>query len=443
MSNSTGCKVIATALIVAIIMGGLGFVTGYLVYAIQDAGTENPAPTVIVEITSTPQDATDPSSPESPTENPPDPTVESVPPPTIEIPEQTGGSFDLFWEAWEIIQQDFYGELPDEEEMTYGAIRGATGALDDPYTAFIDPAAAEHRRQTDGGSYEGIGALVSMEEGRLTIVEPFEGGPADTAGLRADDIVLQVDETPIENMSIYEAIALILGPAGTEVRLTILREGEEPLEVTVVRDQIDIPVVEYELLPEGIGYISMFDFSTEASAKLAGAIEALQAQNPAGLILDLRGNPGGYLHESVLTAGLFLPQDSVVLIERTNEEEVILRPEDYGAREPLAADIPLVVLVNGGSASASEIVAGALQDYGRAVLIGEQTFGKGSVQLVHQLSNGAELRVTKARWFTPNDNAINGEGLEPDLVVELTAEDAEADLDPQLARAIELLLTGQ
>jgi carboxyl-terminal processing protease len=398
---------------------------------------------VIVEITSTPQDATDPSSPESPTENPPDPTVESVPPPTIEIPEQTGGSFDLFWEAWEIIQQDFYGELPDEEEMTYGAIRGATGALDDPYTAFIDPAAAEHRRQTDGGSYEGIGALVSMEEGRLTIVEPFEGGPADTAGLRADDIVLQVDETPIENMSIYEAIALILGPAGTEVRLTILREGEEPLEVTVVRDQIDIPVVEYELLPEGIGYISMFDFSTEASAKLAGAIEALQAQNPAGLILDLRGNPGGYLHESVLTAGLFLPQDSVVLIERTNEEEVILRPEDYGAREPLAADIPLVVLVNGGSASASEIVAGALQDYCRAVLIGEQTFGKGSVQLVHQLSNGAELRVTKARWFTPNDNAINGEGLEPDLVVELTAEDAEADLDPQLARAIELLLTGQ
>ncbi len=415
MSNSTGCRILATALIVAIIMGGLGFVTGYLVYAIQDAGTENPVPTVIVEITSTPQEAAEPSSPESPTENPPDPTAESVPPPTIEIPEQTGGNFDLFWEAWDIIQQDFYGELPDEEEMTYGAIRGATGALDDPYTAFIDPAAAEHRRQTDGGSYEGIGALVSMEEGRLTIVEPFEGGPADTAGVRADDIVLQVDETPIENMSIYEAIALILGPAGTEVRLTILREGEEPLEVTVIRDRIDIPVIEYELLPEGIGYISMFDFSTEASAKLAGAIEELQAQNPAGLILDLRGNPGGYLHESVLTAGLFLPQDSVVLIERTNEEEVILRPEDYGARDPIAADIPLVVLVNGGSASASEIVAGALQDYGRAVLIGEQTFGKGSVQLVHQLSNGAELRVTKARWFTPNDNAIHGEGLEPDL----------------------------
>ena len=443
MSNSTGCKILATALIVAIVMGSLGFATGYLAYAVRDAGTESPASTVIVEVTSAPGTGDELSSPDSPAETIPEPETEAEPPPTIEIPERTGTSFDLFWEAWDIIQQDFYGELPDEEELTYGAIRGATGALDDPYTAFIDPAAAEHRRQTDGGSYEGIGALVSMEEGRLIIVEPFEGGPADTAGIRADDMVLQVDETPIENMSIYEAIALILGPAGTEVRLTILREGEEPLEVTVIRDRIDIPVVEFELLPEGIGYISLFDFSTDASAKLAGAIQELLAQNATALILDLRGNPGGYLHESVLAAGLFLPSDYVVLIERTNEEEVILRPADFGAPDPIAADIPMVVLVNGGSASASEIVAGALQDHGRAMLIGEQTFGKGSVQLVHELSNGAELRVTKARWFTPNDNAIHGEGLEPDMVVELTQEDAEAGQDPQLDRAIEFLLTGQ
>ena len=443
MSNSIGCKIVATALIVAIIMGSLGFATGYLAYAVRDAGTESPASTVIVEITSTPGSGDELSSPDSPAETIPQPTTEAEPAPTIEIPERTGTSFDLFWEAWDIIQQDFYGELPDEDELTYGAIRGATGALDDPYTAFIDPAAAEHRRQTDGGSYEGIGALVSMEEGRLMIVEPFEGGPADTAGVRADDIVLQVDETPIENMSIYEAIGLILGPAGTEVRLTILREGEEPLEVTVIRDRIDIPVVEFELLPEGIGYISLFDFSTDASVKLAGAIEELLAQNATALILDLRGNPGGYLHESVLAAGLFLPSDYVVLIERTNEEEVILRPADFGAPDPIAGEISMVVLVNGGSASASEIVAGALQDHGRAMLIGEQTFGKGSVQLVHELSNGAELRVTKARWFTPNDNAIHGEGLEPDIVVEFTQEDAEAGLDPQLDRAIELLTTGQ
>ena len=444
MSDSTGCKVLATALIVAIIMGGLGFASGYLVYAVQDAATEDPVSTVVVEITAPPDtDALPPSTSQSPTEAAPEPTVETQAPPTVEIPEATGTSFDLFWEAWDLIQQDFYGELPTEEEMTYGAIRGATMALDDPYTAFIEPAAAEHRRQTEGGSYEGIGAMVSMEDGNLIIVEPFEGGPADTAGLMPDDLVLQVDDTPIENMSIYEAIALILGPAGTEVRLTILREGAEPFEVTVVRDRIDIPIVEWELLPDNIGYVSMFDFSTGSTAKVAAAIEDLQAQGATALIFDLRGNPGGYLHEAVLTAGLFLPGDSVVLIERTNEDEVVLTPADYRSPEPIAADIPMVVLVNGGSASASEIVAGALQDYGRAVLIGEQTFGKGSVQLVHELSNGAELRVTKARWFTPNDHAIHGEGLAPDIVVEYTAEDAEADLDPQLDRAVEYLLTGQ
>jgi len=444
MSDSTGCKVLATALIVAIIMGGLGFASGYLVYAVQDAATEDPISTVVVEITSPPDtDALPPSTSQSPTEAAPEPTVETQAPPTVEIPEATGTSFDLFWEAWDLIQQDFYGELPTEEEMTYGAIRGATMALDDPYTAFIEPAAAEHRRQTEGGSYEGIGAMVSMEDGNLIIVEPFEGGPADTAGLMPDDLVLQVDDTPIENMSIYEAIALILGPAGTEVRLTILREGAEPFEVTVVRDRIDIPIVEWELLPDNIGYVSMFDFSYDSTAKVAAAIEDLQAQGATALIFDLRGNPGGYLHEAVLTAGLFLPQDDVVLIERTNEDEVLLTPADYRSPEPIAADMPMVVLVNGGSASASEIVAGALQDYGRAVLIGEQTFGKGSVQLVHELSNGAELRVTKARWFTPNDHAIHGEGLAPDIVVEYTPEDAEADLDPQLDRAVEFLLTGQ
>jgi carboxyl-terminal processing protease len=443
MSNSTGWKVLATALIVAIIMGGLGFVTGYLVYAIQDRVSENPASTVIVEITSTPEEVDQLSNPDSSSGTGPESTEDTLPSPTLEIPEPSGTSSDLFREVWDLIQQEFYGELPSEEEITYGAIRGAIQALDDPYTAFLDPTFAEYNRQTEGGSYEGIGATVRMEDGILSIVEPFEGGPADTAGLRPDDIVLQVDETPIEDMSIYEAISLILGPAGTEVRLTILRDGQEPFEVTVVRDQIDIPTVEWELLPNGIGHISMFDFSTDATAKVAGAIQELQAEGASSLILDLRGNPGGYLHEAVLTAGLFLPQDNVVLIERTNEEEAILRPEDFGSPAPIAADIPMVVLVDGGSASGSEIVAGALRDHNRATLIGEQTFGKGSVQLVHELSNGAELRVTKARFFTPNDDAIHGEGLTPDIIVELTPDDDEAGLDPQLDRAIEFLSTGQ
>ena len=443
MSNSTGWKILATALIVAIIMGGLGFVTGYLVYAVQDRVSDNPTSTAIVEVTSTPEEVEQLSTPDSSGEATPEPTEETVPPPTVEIPEPSGTSFDIFWEAWDLVQQEFYGELPSEEEIAYGAIRGAIRSLDDPYTAFLEPTFAEYNRQTEGGSYEGIGATVRMEDGILSIVEPFEDGPADAAGLRPDDIVLQVDDTPIEDMSIYEAISLILGPAGTEVRLTILRDGQEPFEVTVIRDQIDVPTVEWELLPNGIGHISMFDFSTDATSKVAGAIQGLQAEGASSLILDLRGNPGGYLHEAVLTAGLFLPQDKVVLIERTNEEEAILRPEDFGAAAPIAADIPMVVLVDGGSASASEIVAGALRDHDRATLIGEQTFGKGSVQLVYELSNGAELRVTKARWFTPDDDAIHGEGLTPDIIIELTPDDAEAGLDPQLDRAIEFLSTGQ
>ena len=443
MSSSTGWKIFATALVVAIIMGSLGFATGYLVYYVRDTASEDPVSTVIVEITSTPEPIEELPPPDSASEADPQPTEETVPQPTIEIPEEDGTTFDLFWEAWELIQQEYYGELPSEEEMTYGAIQGATEALGDPYTAFLEPTVAEYKRQTEGGSYEGIGAMVRMDDGRLIIVEPFEDGPADTAGLLPDDIVLQVDDTPIEDMSIYEAISLILGPAGTEVRLTIFREGAEPFEVTVVRDQIDMPVVEWELLPEGFGYVSLREFSTDATSKVASAIAELQAAGATGLILDLRANPGGWLPEAVLTAGLFLPQDKVVLIERTKEEELIIRPEDYRAPAPIAPDIPLVVLVDGGSASGSEIVAGALRDHERAILIGEQTFGKGSVQLVHQLSNGAELRITIARWFTPNDDAIHGEGLEPDIVVELTVEDAEAELDPQLDRAIEYLSTGQ
>lgn len=443
MSDSTGCKTLATVLIVAIIMGGLGFASGYLVYWVRDSAAENPASTVVVEITSAPDAVEALPSPDSSPEAEPDSMQGSTPTPTIDVPTQTGTTFDLFWEAWNIIQQDFYGDLPSEEELTYGAIRGATEALDDPYTGFVEPTTAEYRRQTADNSYEGIGATVRMQDGILSIVEPFEGGPADTAGLLPGDIVLNVDDTPVANMSIYEAITLILGPAGTEVHLTILRKGTEPFEATVIRAQIDIPAIEWELLSEGIGYISLFEFSAGATSDIATAIEEFQAQGARGLILDLRGNPGGFLNEGVLTAGLFLPADDVVLIERTKEEEVFLRPSDFASPDPIAPDIPMVVLVNGGSASASEIVAGALRDNGRAVLIGEHTFGKGSVQALNPLSNGAELRVTIARFFTPNDAPIHGEGLEPDITVELTVEDADAGLDPQLDRAIQLLLTGQ
>jgi carboxyl-terminal processing protease len=452
MSNSDGCKILFTALVVGLVMGALGFGAGFLTHAIVVAEVPGEAATAIVEVTAVPSQL-DPSPPPeettveivpegsaTPEDQPMDePTAEPTPVPTIEIPAATGTSFDLFWEAWELIQQDYYGDLPTEEEMTYGAIRGAVNTLGDPFTAFIEPQVAEINREDNTGSFEGIGAYVTMEDGRLLIVSTFEGQPAEEAGLRRDDIVLQVDDTPIENMSIYEAIDLIRGPAGTTVRLTILREGEEPFEVEVTRASIDIPVVESEMREDGIAYVRLVDFSTDASAKLEAAVKELLEQDPRGLILDLRGNPGGWLNEAVLTAGLFLPEDELVLIERFKDgSERLYRSPN----RPVTLDVPMVLLVDGGSASASEIVAGALQDHDRAVLIGEKTFGKGSVQLPHELSNGAELRVTVARWFTPADRAIHGEGLEPDISVELTIEDYEAELDPQLDRAVEYLLTG-
>jgi len=347
----------------------------------------------------------------------------------------------LFWEVWQIIQSEYYGDLPNQDELTYGAIRGAVSTLDDPYTAFVEPQAAAVMREDHSGSFEGIGALVTMKDGVLSIVSVYKDRPAEKAGLRGGDVITQVDDRAIENMSIYEAISLIRGPAGTSVHLKVLREGEEPLEVDVVRAKIDIELVESEMLDDGIGYVRLAQFDNTATAKLADAIEGLLAQNPKGLILDLRSNPGGLLNESVLTAGLFLPRDTKVVIERFkdgSENPYAPTPDD-----PIAPDIPLVVLVDVGSASASEIVAGALQDYGRAVLIGDKTFGKGSVQLLHELSDGSELRVTIARWFTPKGRAIHGEGLDPDIVVTVTQEDIDADRDPQLDRAVQYLLTGK
>ena len=444
MSNSASCKIVVTALIVAFVMGSLGFVVGFFTHGVIVAaapGTASPAITEVAAVnTATPAAIGASPTPVPSATTPSEPSPEPSPAATIKIPGNTAKSFDLFWEVWNLIQQDYYGDLPTEEDMTYGAIRGVLNTLDDPYTGFLEPDRAAMSREDRSGEFEGIGAYVTMNEGLLEIANTFKGQPAEQAGLRRGDIVLKVDDTPIENMSIYEAITLIRGPAGTPVRLTILREGEEPFEVEVVRARIEVPVVEPEMREDGVAYVRMNDFSSDASAKLADAIRPMLDQNPKGLILDLRGNPGGLLNEAILTAGLFLPKDDLVVIERMKKgtEQLIQSPV-----EPIAPDIPIVVLVDAGSASASEIVAGALQDHQRAVLIGEKTFGKGSVQAPIELSNGGELRVTVARWFTPNDRAIHGEGLEPDVAVELTQEDFDAERDPQLDRAVEYLLEGK
>jgi len=360
------------------------------------------------------------------------PTLVPTPVPTNEDEE----AFQLFWEVWDLVQHNFYGELPDMQDVTYAAIRGMLGTLDDKYTAFIEPDAAAILAEDATGEFEGIGAFVDVdEEGRLEIVQPFEGGSAEKAGLLAGDCVLEVDGVPIVGNTLYEAVGLIRGPAGTRIALLIEREGvSEPFEVTVTRARFEIPITEVEMRDDQVGYIRLYDFSATASERMEEGLEELLAQEPRGIILDLRQNPGGWLDQAVEIADLFL-DDGVIAVERFSdggEQTFEARPGDVGE------DVRLVVLVDGSSASASEIVAGALQDREKAILIGESTFGKGSVQRPFTLRDGSELRVTVALWFTPDDQAIHGQGLRPDIEVPWPeGEDVEPDVDPQLERAVE------
>jgi carboxyl-terminal processing protease len=347
--------------------------------------------------------------------------------------------FEVFWEAWEFVEQRFYGEVPAEPERVYGAIRGMVNSYGDENTAFIEPSRAAVFREDVSGSFEGIGAAVRMDElGRLVIAEPFVGQPAAKAGIQRGDIVLSVDNQSLEGLSLYEAIGLIRGPSGTTVVLTIFREGvDEPFDVSVVRARIEIEVVESERLENDIGYVHLTDFSKGATDKLVEAIQGLQAQGPLkGLIFDLRDNPGGLLDESVSVSSQFIGEGIVTIERLKGGEERGFQAQSDG----VALDVPLVVLVNRGSASASEIVAGAIQDSGRGTILGEQTFGKGTVQIPHALSDGSELRVTVAEWLTPSKKQITGEGIVPDIYVERTQEDFVEGRDPQLERAVEHLL---
>jgi carboxyl-terminal processing protease len=351
-----------------------------------------------------------------------------------------GGEFELFWEAMDLVYRDFYGEIPDPRTTTYNAIRGVVSELGDPNTSFLTPEEAAFFRSSMEGSFEGIGARVEWDEARDTvrIVEPFENQPAWRAGLKRGDLILAVDGQEIIGTELSEAIAQIRGPKDTEVTLTVEREGEaEPFDVVVTRDRVELPTISTDTLgAEGdIAYVRLYSFNQNAGQLVRQAVEEAMKRNPRALIFDLRGNTGGLLRQAVVVSSIFM-EDQPVLIERFASGET----ESYATEGQAVADeIPLVVLVNEGSASASEIVAGALQDNGRAKLIGVTTFGKGSVQLPHTLSDGSIMRVTIARWYTPLDRSIDGAGLEPDLVVELSEEERTSAVDPQLEAAVEYL----
>ena len=345
----------------------------------------------------------------------------------------------LYWEVWNRVEEQFYGGVPEGSNVTYGAIKGSLSVLDDPYTIFLEPEPAAQEKASLEGQFGGIGAFVRRDEAGRVILEPMREQAAEQAGLQTDDVLIGIDDTEITpEMTTDEIVALIRGEVGTEVILTVEREGEtEPVKLTVVRAIIQTPSVTWRILEEDptIGYIQMTSFTERTSAELSQALDDLLEQDAKTFVFDLRRNGGGVLDTAIDVASEFL-RDGVVLKEdRQNEGQRVYDVRGGGQ----LLDQPLVVLVDGGTASASEIVAGALQDYGRATLIGEKTFGKGSVQLIYELSDRSRLHVTVAKWFTPNGNLIDGVGLKPDVEVLFSEEDHQTGRDPQLERAISFL----
>jgi len=355
-----------------------------------------------------------------------------------------GSRLQPFSEAWELIQRDFYSEQAlDYQAAAYGAIRGLVGTLGDPHTSFVEPPQAELDKSGYEGSFGGIGAYVGMtEEGQPFISAIMPGQPAEGAGLRAGDIIAQVDGVAVDGLSQDEVVLLIRGPVGTTVTLGIQRQDQEDLLlVPVVRAEIKQITVTWEPLQDGrVGYVQLTFFAEPTGDELAGALAEIREQGISEIVLDLRGNRGGLLSASGEVASKLLPE-GVLLYERRRGEDGELVEQAYMIPDAATsyAEGRLVVLVDEGTASAAEIVAGAIQDYARGVLIGEKTYGKGSMQYVHELSDGSSLHVTAAHWLTPHRRPINGLGLDPDILVPRTTEDMQAGNDPQLDRALQYL----
>jgi carboxyl-terminal processing protease len=354
-------------------------------------------------------------------------------------PDELETLFAPFWEAWNIVHEQFVDQPIDDVALMRGAIRGMMEALGDKQTFYMDPIVYQTETSSLQGEYEGIGAYVDTDGEYLTIISPIAGSPAEEAGLRPGDKVIAIDGEDMTGTAPEQARLKVLGPAGTTITLKIQRDGESaPLEFTIIRARISIKSAEGRMLENNIAYVDINTFGDRTTAELRNTLDTLLRENPQGIILDLRNNPGGYLHTSVEVVSEFLDK-GVVLFEEYGDG----RRDVYNANENgRATDLPIVVLVNEGSASASEIVAGALQDYGRARLVGVQSYGKGSVQNWIPLSNDqGAARVTIAKWLTPNERAIDGIGLTPDVYV--SCEDCtltETENDVQVDAAIEALM---
>jgi carboxyl-terminal processing protease len=346
-------------------------------------------------------------------------------------------NFDLFWQAWDLLEKDYVSkDKLSEKDMLYGAIHGLVASTKDPYTIFMDPKQAQSFDEDMAGTFQGIGAEIGIKKDRLVVIAPLPDSPAQKAGIRAGDLIGSINGTSTQGMTTDQAVNLIRGPKDTEVKLLILHPGEEkPVEIKIIRDIIKIKSVKTEMRKDGIFIITISSFNNDTDELFNKAVAEAVTNNPKGLIIDLRNNPGGYLETAINVASRWVDK-GVIVSERFADKHV----NDYESRGgSLLKDYKTVILVNEGSASASEIVSGALQDYKKATIIGKQTFGKGSVQVLENLKDGSTLKITVAEWLTPKGNNITEKGITPDKIVELTPKDYENSKDPQMEAALKFL----
>lgn len=333
----------------------------------------------------------------------------------------TGDGLGVVKQAWDIIFTDYVDkDKLDAGAMSRAAIEGMVETLDDPYTSYLDAEGYQMSVTHLEGEFDGIGAYVTITDEQLTVIAPIAGSPAEEAGIRAGDLILEINGVPAKEMSLAEAVLKIRGPRGTSVKLLILHEDEtEPQEIEIVRSTVEVPSVRFEMR-EDIAYINITQFSERTDEELIPVLQSAIANEASGIILDLRSNPGGLLDVVIDIASHFISEGTVVRI-LSNQEELSTLPVEPGE---IMVDLPIVVLVDKFSASGSEVLAGALQDYGRATIAGEKTYGKGSVNILRRLADGSGLYITTARWMTPDGRLIEGEGIEPDYELDLDDEDA-------------------
>ena len=368
--------------------------------------------------------------------------TEPVDLPPIEAERQKPLNLDLFWEVQESLDQDYVDELSlDKEAQLYGAIKGLVESVDDPYTVFMTPDETNQFQNSLDDTLQGVGIELTMREGNLTVIAPIKNSPAEAAGIVSGDIVATIDDEFVLDMTLFEAIMKIRGEEGTVVNLGIIRENEEELlDFEITRAQIDLPSVELAYLgeEEQIAHITINKFASDTKTEFSEYVQDILLKEVDGVVLDMRYNGGGFLEIAVDILSDFVEgKEKAVIIKHRDPEQNEIR---YTNESGLLADVPLVVLVNEGSASASEIIAGAVQDHERGILIGEQTFGKGSVQVIDRLEDGSSLRFTIAKWYTPDDRTIDEVGIFPDMLVQIDdTRTEETENDSQLRAAIDYL----